>query len=228
MKKYTRLGILFLITLLTLSSLTVITLGDTTIEDSSFPADEGDFYKWTCTYSHPIYAGNTEKGSWWNITIERIYQGSYMTISNALIVNATVGQYVKGINYFSSYNEPFYLVYNNSLYFISTDTLLILPIPLNLTMVAYFIELDWSVDCTVDGNTLIVDWGSETIDKYNYDSHGFASSLTREINNSKYLEYSLIGAGGQEIPYGNYYIIASIVSVAFMVIFVKKRFKINW
>jgi len=226
MKKYAKLVILFLTTLLVLNSLTTITLGDTTIEDSRFPADEGDFYKWTCTYNHPNYTGYFEKGSWWNITIERIYQGSYMAIPNVLIVNASLGAYNKAQNSHSYYNEPFYLVYNNSLNFMETDYFPIVPVPLNLTFIHNFIELKTLLDCTIEGNTIIIDWGSGTIQKYTYNSHGFATSFIQEINNTKYLEHSLVSTGGLEIPYGNYYIITGIVSVAIIVIFVKKRLKI--
>ncbi len=133
------------------------------------------------------------------------------------------------MNFTSYINEPFYLVYNKSLNFIDLDSLFILPIPLNLTMVASFIELNWGKNCTINGNTLIVDWGLGTgiIQKYNYDSHGFATSLIQEMNGTKYLEYSLISVGGQDIPFGNYFIIPSIISIGLIVIFMRKRFKIK-
>ena len=226
MKKYTKLGILFLTSLLMLSPLTILALGDTTIEDSSFPADEGDIYKWTCTYSHPSYT-DIEKGSWWNLTIERIYQGSYMAIPNALIVNATKGSYNKGQNSYSSSNEPFYLVYNKSLNFMETDYFPIVPIPLNLTFIHNFIELKTLLDCTIEGNTIIIDWGSGAKQKYNYNYRGIATSFIQEMNYTKYLEHTLVSAGEQEIAYGNYYIIISIISVAIIVIFLKKRFTIK-
>jgi len=223
MKKYAKLVIVFLTTLLALNSLMTITLGDTTIEDSSFPADEGDLYKWICTYSHPYFTGVIEKGSWVNVTIERIYQGSYMAIPEALIVNATIGKYNKTANYYSTYNEPLYFVYNNSLNFMETVTFLVVPVPLNLSFIHNFWETKIGKDCTIEGNTLIVDWGSGTIEKFNYNSHGFAASFITEMNNTKYLEHSLVSAGEQEISYGNYFIIVGIVSAGIISIFLRKR-----
>jgi hypothetical protein len=222
-----KIGIFFLTFLLAFSPLTMLSLGDTTIEDSSFPADEGDFYKWICTYSHPLYT-DMEEGSWWNITIEKIYQGYYMAIPNALIVNATLGTYHKNLNYHSSDNVPVYLVYNKTLNFMETDYFPIVPIPLNLTFVLKFAELKTGLNCSIEGNTLIIDWGSGAKQKYNYNSKGITTSFIQEINYTKYLEHTLVSASVQEISYGRYYIVAGIISIAIISIFLKKRFKIKW
>lgn len=224
MKKYKIIAIFCLGTLITLSSLPLIAMSDTTIGESTFPADEGDFYKWTCTYCDPLYTPTIGEGSWVNITIEKIYQGSYMAITNALIVNVTAGQYLKGTSSHFSYNDPTYVVYNKSLPYFE-GSLWIIPIPLNLTLISEFYELIEGRPCTVDGNTLIIDWGSGTLEKRNYNSNGFTISRSLEINDTTIAIYSLEEAKEPIIHFGSYYLGFSIIGVAIITLIVKKRFK---
>ena len=224
MKKYKIIAIFYLGTLITLLSLTPIVISDTTIGESTFPADEGDFYKWTCTYCDPLYTPSIGAGSWVNKTIEKIYQGSYMAISYALIVNVTSGNYFKGTNTHSSHNDPTHVVYNKSLPYFE-GTLWIIPIPLNLTLISEFYELIEGYPCTVDGNTLIIDWGLGVLEKRNYNSNGFTTLRSVEINDTTITIYSLEGATGPIIHFGSYYIGFSIIGVAIMTLIVKKRLK---
>jgi len=221
MKKLTNLGLIFLTTLLGLSCLITITRADTTIGSSTFPAENGDFYEWICTSCDPMwdYIG---VGSWLNVTIDNIYQGSHMAVPYALIVNATTGQYIKGQNLYSLYNIPDYLVYNATLNYIYLDHKLILPIPLNLTLVKEFVE-NQGTNCSVVGNELVVDSGLGRVDTYTYNSAGFATKIKATLNSSSFV--FKLGGTGALIPFGGYFVYPSIITVAVIIVIGRKRFK---
>ena len=230
LKKNTKRVIFCLISLITMSALIPITKGDpTTIEDSTFPASDGEYYQWTCTYCIDSFDGNIGEGSYFNVTIGTIYQGSYMAISHALIVPAIAGTYYKGLDSHSVDIVSYYCVYNASLQYIYLPFNLappfILPIPLNLTMIAEHFISNWGAPTIVNGNSLIVDMGGGYIQTFNYNSNGFCSSWTYDINGEQLLKYILGGGDGDgAIPYGNYFIIPTVISIAIIVIFIKKRY----
>ncbi|GAG80656.1 unnamed protein product, partial [marine sediment metagenome] len=65
-----------------------------TIGDSTFLADEGDIYTWKCTYCSPNWSTFLGVGSQVDVNINRIYQGSYMGVGQALIVDVTLNYYI--------------------------------------------------------------------------------------------------------------------------------------
>ncbi|MFX1316312.1 MAG: hypothetical protein ACFE9T_10645 [Promethearchaeota archaeon] len=233
MKKYTKFVIFCLISLIAMSALIPITRGDsTTIEDSTFPASDGEYYKWTCTYCNDSFDVYIGEGSYFNVTIGTIYQGSYMAISHALIVPAIAGTYYKGVDSHSSDIVSYYCVYNASLHYIYLPFNLappfILPIPLNLTMIAEHFISNWGAPTTISGNSLIVDVGSGSIQTFNYNSNGFCTSYTLDIYGEQVLKYSLgEGEGDGAIPYGEYFIVPTVITIGIIVIFIKKRYSIN-
>ncbi|MFX1296136.1 MAG: hypothetical protein ACFFD2_14965 [Promethearchaeota archaeon] len=234
MKKYSKIGIFCLISLIGLSALTPLTVGEpTTIEDSTFPASDGEFYQWTCNYCNDSFDEILGEGSYYNITIGTIYQGSHMAIPNALIVPAIFGTYFKASDTHYLENVPDYCVYNASLQYIYFPFALvppfILPIPLNLTMIAEFIESYWAKPTVVSGNSIIVDIGvAGQLFTFNYNSDGFCILFASEIGGELAYTYSLREGGGEEaIPFGNYFIVPTVISIAIIVIFIKKQHSIN-
>ncbi|MFX1314626.1 MAG: hypothetical protein ACFE9T_02090 [Promethearchaeota archaeon] len=219
--------VLLLSTIMILSFYSSNAFCDTTIGDATFPADEGDSYKWVVTYCHPMYNWILGAGSYLNVTIDAIYSGSYGPMTHALIINATVAQYFKGLDQYSVWDTPFYIVYNNSMHFLYAGWFgyTILPIPLNLTLAADFaISLGYSA--TVDGNTLTLEDDPGELDVYNFNSHGFVISAIEYENYTDTVvkfELSGVGADGGEISYGNYFLIYSISTVVCLIVIVKIR-----
>lgn len=228
MKNYTKIGIICIVCLMALLALTPVALGEpTTIGDSTYPASEDEYYRWTCTYCHPSADDYYGEGSYYNVTIGTIYQGSYMAITNALIVSAIWGEYLKGPDQHTSYIEPFLCVYNASLHYIYLEFPLIVPIPLNLTMIAEFMMAEWGGSAVVSGNAIVVTQYN-VVQIYNYNSDGFCTSLTWDSGGERMLTFKLGGGGGgDEIPFDNYFIIPTVITIGVIVIFVKKRRSIN-
>lgn len=226
MKKIENIGILFLATLLPLSFLSTIGIGASTVGNSTVPVYEGDFYRWNCTYCDPYFDPVLGTGSWINVTIDQIYQGSYLGVPYALIVNATYGQYAKGPDIHFVNDADFYLVYNNTLNYLYLSRYFILPIPVNLTLVHDFIE-NGGNNCTVLGNDVAIDYGMGRVDTFTYNSNGFAYIMKSTVNSSTFIFSSESEGPDEKIPFGNYYIIPSIICIIVIVIISKKRlFKI--
>jgi len=85
MKKLMKITLLVLCTISFIFPFISSAAGATTQGDTTFGVDEGDSYIWTFTSGTPDI-----KGFKYNLTIEDIYNGSYMTI-DSYIIDATLG-----------------------------------------------------------------------------------------------------------------------------------------
>lgn len=227
MKNYTKIGIFCLACLVAFSALTPMAMATpTTIEDSTVPVSDGEFYKWTCTYAHPSGADGWEEGSWVNLTINSVYQGTYMMI-DVILIDATFAFFKNGSGNHSEYSSISYLAYNATLGFIELDWVLIIPIPIDLAMIALWCTVNIH-PTTVSGNSIIIDDGEGWVENYTFNSDGFCTSWTWEDSGERILTYELEsggggGGGGDEIPFGNCFIIPTVITIGIIVIFVKKR-----
>jgi len=234
MKKKSKFGIVFLTLFLTFSFVTPIAISDTTIGNSTIPVNEGSFYEWTCTYASSTLTGILEEGSWYNLTIESIGQGSYYVLTHALVINATLGMFVKGLNIHTNSYYAYFLVYNASLssvYYAWEP--LIVPDPTDLVLIKVFIEVDRGTPCYIVGNSMTVDLGSGSIMKYRYGAsdfgvNGILSSFQLIVNDTKQWEYRLTSSPGEgQISFGNYYLVITFICISIIALYTKKRFKIS-
>jgi len=227
MKKKSKFGIIFLTLFLSFSFLTPIAISDTTIGNSTIPVKEGDFYEWTCTYASSTLAGILEEDSWYNLTIDSIGQGSYFVLTHALVISATLGMFVKGLNLHSETNFPYFLVYNaslSSIYYAWEPV--IVPNPTDLVLVKVFIEVEWGVPCYIVTNTMTVDLGSGSIMKYWYSLTGLLGNFRLIVNDTIQWKFTLTSSpeGGQ-ISFGNYYLVITFICISIIALSTKKRFK---
>ncbi|MFW9874632.1 MAG: hypothetical protein ACFFG0_16115 [Candidatus Thorarchaeota archaeon] len=222
-KNNSKLIILIITTLSIISFLTPRGMCDTTIGISTIPVEEGDFYEWKLTYCHPNISAIYGDGSYLNLTIEMIEQGSYGPMADALIVSTIYGQYRKGNNTHISSYEANWLVYNATFNYLYIDNpLLFIPIPLNLTMVGESINAPYAID----GNIFTIFPGSGFELVYKFNSDGFASTIIAYYDSEIFGIYSLVGINGI-ISFGNYYILVSILAVICVVILVHKQQRIE-
>lgn len=215
---------IFCITLITLLVLPTNALCQTTIGDSTFPAEEGDFFSWKCTYSHPVYDWILGDGSYQNITVDNIYRGSASMggfIEYALIVEVTEGRYYAGLDQHDSWPESPYIVYNKSLNHLYLEDVInpIVPIPLNLSLIADSVGGDY----TIEGNTITLDYGSGEFKEYRFNSNGIATSWKYIENSTTAYIFKLENGEEEIIPAGFYFIIPSVSIVFCLVIIIKKH-----
>ncbi|MFW9878250.1 MAG: hypothetical protein ACFFG0_34650, partial [Candidatus Thorarchaeota archaeon] len=156
MKINKKIVILFCTTLVALSIFPSNALCQTTIEDSTVPVEEGETYKYICTYCDLNYSLTLGVGSYQNLTVDNIYQGTYMTIPNALIIDVTLGSWNKPEDLHDNVIIPSMIVYNSTLRYIYYDCFLFMvPTPINFTMVCESIESEWGGTCNFTGNQII-------------------------------------------------------------------------
>ncbi|MFX1315294.1 MAG: hypothetical protein ACFE9T_05485 [Promethearchaeota archaeon] len=220
MKKISNLLILIICTLSIISFLTPRAVCDTTIGNSTVPVEEGDFYKWKMTYCHPNYSSFWGVGSYINLTVETIEQGSFGPMTEALLISVTFGEYIKGLDVHGSVYFANWLVYNATLHYLYIEDLLfIVPIPLNLTLVA---EAWGEPIYTIEGRTYTTNPGSGYDVIFKFNSDGFVTNYIRYYEGEKLYEYTL-GGGEEEIPFGNYFLLVSIIAIISVILIIKKQ-----
>ena len=198
----------------------------TTIGNSTLQADEGDVYTWEMTYCHPALNASLGIGSYMNLTIEDIGQGPYLSITHALLVNATIGYFHLNPNSHLTFYRENYFAYNatlhyfNSLYF----ACLIIPTPLNLTMISDFLETH-GYTCTIAGNTIIAENISDEVLKIKYNSTGHMISYSFSEAGVLGFVYGPNESGGDSISFGYYFLISTIVGTLALIYIEKKKIK---
>ncbi|MFX0027401.1 MAG: hypothetical protein ACFE8M_13445 [Candidatus Hermodarchaeota archaeon] len=220
MKNHTKIGIFCLACLMAFSAITPMVHGGITIEDTTFPADVGTRYEWSYEQT-PAYVGYKM-----GFTADSITQGVHNSIES-LIVHATFEEYSPITKTWEIY-EPsgFYLAANETqdyLYFGDMAHWLpfVIPTPINLTLVASALDLVIFADSySIDGNTITFNLGP-LIDKFTFNDNGFLS--VAEVYDMGELSLRLVYDEGSKIPFDNYFIIPTFVTIAIIVIFVKKR-----
>ena len=227
MKNYTKIGILCFVCLVAFSDLTPMAMAiPTTIEDSTVPVSDGEFYKWNCTYVRPSGYDGWEKGTWLNITINSVYQGTYM-MTDMLLVDATIRWFNNGSGIHGEYSDPSYFAYNATLSLIDLDFPFFIPIPINLTIIAAWYTVNIH-PTTVSGNSIILDDGEGWVETFIFNSDGFCTNWTTVNNSERIVTWEFVGGGGggvggEAIPFGNCFIIPTVITIGIIVIFVKKR-----
>lgn len=224
-----KIMLIFCTALIALSILPTNALCQTTIGDSTFPAEEGDFFSWKCTYSHPTYDWFLGDGSYRNITVDRIYRGSasiygWGFIEYALIVEVTQGKYLAGLDQHDSWAERPYIVYNKSLNRLYLEDTInpIVPIPLNLSLIADAVHC--TNTCTIEGNTITLPFsGPDNSMEYRFNSNGIATSWKYILNSTTVYIFKLENGEEQIIPSGLYFILPSVSTVFCLVIIIKKH-----
>jgi len=208
--KNKKIGLIIILTISILSTLSSNAISSTTLEDSSVGVEEGEVYSWQYNYVdfwlHPfVYArtGDTVK-----ITIEKIYRGAYQSINHALLMNVTIEENISSQGITTS-NRPVNVVYNKSLHFIRIEQYphnipfpMIIPIPLNLTLIAGYYE-SIGETCTIEGNTLIFETSGQpagNTDEFTFNSDGILTEYVFISNDNLIMRMVLIGPSGGGVP----------------------------
>jgi len=210
--KNKKIGFLIILTISALLFLSSNVVSSTTIGDSSVSVEEGEVYTWQWNYIlfwlHPLTS--TRAGDTVKFTIEKIYTGAYQSINHALLINITIEENTSGGTTIT--NRPVYVAYNKSLHFIKLQSHssipfpMIIPIPLNLTLIAGYYE-SLGKTCIIEGSTLIIVRPNMT-DEYTFNSDGILTEYVY-INNEN-LAMRMVLMGPSDLPL----IIIAVVSIA--------------
>lgn len=202
----------------------------TTQGDTTFGVDEGETLVWTATGGSPELIGYK-----YNITIEDIYNGTYMTVDSYLI-DVTMGEYNKTEDKWSiTIDDDFFVAANETQNFIEyTGTLsgaplwFIIPTPINLTMLGeYAVSTGFYTDYTVSGNRIELNeiMGIGTY-KLTYNSDGILTKHVTEFVGVVILVMVLGEGGGKDaIPYGYSFLIFTVIGTMALIYLVKRKTK---
>ena len=203
--KNKKIGFLIILTISVLSFLSTNAISSTTLGNSTVSVEEGEVYSWQWNYVdfwlHPfVYV---RKGDTIKITIEKIYRGAYQSINHALLMNVTIEENISSQGITTS-NRPVNVVYNNSLHFIRIEQYphnipfpMIIPIPLNLTLIAEYYE-SLGDTCMIEGNTLIFVRTNMT-DEFTFNSDGILTEYVYINNDNLLMRMVLMGPSGGDL-----------------------------
>ena len=202
----------------------------TTQGDTTFGVDEGETLVWTATGGSPEIIGFK-----YNITIEDIYNGTYLTVDSYLI-DVTMSEYNKTEDKWSiMINDDFFVAANETQNFLSyTGALMgaplwfIIPTPINLTMLGeYAVSTGFYTDYTVSGNRIDLNeiLGLGTY-KLTYNSDGI---LTKHVTEFFGVVLAVIvlgeGGGADAIPFGGYFLIFTVIGTVALIYLEKRKTK---
>ena len=197
-------------------------LSATTIGDTTFPADVGKTYTWKMTY--PSQA----KGYKFTFTSESIEKGVHNT-KEALMVNCTIRIYNPSLGWSTNVDNELYMAANTTQNYLAFEEywlyVVIIPTPINLTLVAEVLKsIEYAYNYSIVDNTIILNYGDEYSDEYTFNTEGF---LTTHVQKYEGVMTSklVLATGGDAIPFGNYFLIFTVISVIALVYLKKQKIK---
>lgn len=226
MNKFSKFSIIVFCSILAMSLFSSNAKCAVTIGNSTFHADEGDVYTLEMTYTHPAHNASYGVGSYANITIDDIGQGAYLSITHALLINATLGSFFINANMHQVSYIQNYIVHNATEHYFYSPTLalLIIPTPLNLTMICDFFETE-GYTCTIDGTKVTAEF-SDIIYTYKYNLTGHLTEYTFTENNELIFVLGSNGSdGASTISFGNYLLVFAIIGTLALIFLEKRKIK---
>ena len=189
----------------------------TTIGDTTFPADVGKTYTWKLTYP------SEAKGIKFTFTSESIEKGVHNTI-DALMVNCTMRAYYPMGNWITIFNNSLYMAANNTQNYLAFENYnypVIIPTPINLTLVA---EAMYDFNYSIVDNTIIENNISGIWYEFTFNTKGFLTKGILKQDGIMYIKF-VLATGGDAIPFGNYFLIFMVIGVVALVYLIKQKIK---
>jgi len=196
----------------------------TTIGDTTFPADAGETYTWKVTY--PSQA----KGYKFTVKCESIEKGVHNTI-DALMVNCTISYYSPSAGWNTEVDNELYMAANNTQNYLTFEEYgyypaVIIPTPINITLVAEVLEsIEFPDNYSIVGNTIILDHGNGYTAEYTFNTNGFLTTFVQKEDGEMSFKFVLDTGGEAAIPFGNYFLIFTVISVIALVYLKKQKIK---
>ena len=207
------------------------TLGEITLGDSTFPLDKDESITWkSVNATEPYY----EEIEFIRFSATDVYNAS-LNGNRYMIVNYTLWVYHNFAWIPKSLEDvnAFYLSYNSSLNFLNWSKVvyleayvLVVPIPLNLTLISSAIIDKGFLNSSINGNKLILDYNFSTVEA-TFNSQGFATTLEKKTNNTTIFKWELITDDIIIIiPLDNYFILFIIIGIVSILMIERKKIKI--
>lgn len=203
--------------------------GETTIGNSTFPAEEGKSFRWNTINTTESWYKDVE---FVQVKVINIYNDTFDS-KDCMIVNYTLEFYHK-YAWIPQYTNSFYLAYNNSLNFLNwseegykNGNLYIFPTPVNFSLIGDAIEKAGFFNYSVDNNKLILDDGNLTIVELTINTTTGISEVINKIYNSTIMYRLELNRNKiiVIIPSGTYFLFFTSLSIVTILYLEKKKIK---
>ena len=206
--------------------------GNTTLGNSTFPSENGDYYIWRCTNST---GDNHNIGDLTKFIVEFIYNETFEG-TPSLIVNYSIEEYdIIGGDWIRNQDNMFYMAYNRSLNFLNWSSIsyrganmYLIPTPIDLTLVGDAIKSAGILNYSIDNNKLILDDGNLTTVEITMSTLGISTIIESITNGSTVYKWEL----NEDnviiiIPIGNYFLFFGALTSSIYLIRVKRKLDKN-
>ncbi|TFG15950.1 MAG: hypothetical protein EU531_07900 [Promethearchaeota archaeon] len=219
---------------------TPLSLSQITIYDSSFPLEQGKSIRWeTINATEAPYTDFP----YIRFRVNDLYNDTWYDGYNSLIVNATI-EFYHNFGWVAEFENSFYLAYNYSRNYLNWSEIaylhalpLIVPTPVNLTLIGDAIENLGILNYSYIGSTLLLDYQNTTTVEITYNSKGISTIIEKVTNMTTMYRWELVESEVVVvIPFTNYFIVATIIASISLIWFEikvkknhfkQKKFKIN-
>ena len=209
--------------------------GQITVYDSTFPLEQGESLRWeTVNATESPYTGFP----YIRFTVTDIYNDTWSDGPNCLIVNYTLAYYHNFVWIYEQENT-FYMAYNFSQKYLNWSEIayqdalpLIVPTPVNLTLIGDAIESLGPLNYSFSDSTLFLDYRNSTTVEITYNSNGISTIIEKITNMTTIFRWELVESEVVVVvPFGNCFLFATIIASISLVWFklkkVKSHFKIE-
>lgn len=231
--KYKRFLTIVIASIIFFYAILPTSLGEITLGDSTFPLEKDESIIWkTVNATEPYY----EEIEFIRFTATDVYNESFNE-NRYMFVNYTLEFYhnFAWIRKSLEDENSFYLSYNSSLNYLNWSKivyfeayLLIVPIPINLTLISDAITSEGFLNTTIyeNNNKIILDYYNSTLIEVTFNLEGISTIIEKKTNNTTIFRWELIT---DEIiiiiPFENYFIWFIIISIIFVINVEKKKIK---
>ena len=211
-----------IITLVLISSLLICTsiipssLSQITIYDSTFPLEQGESIRWETV--NATEAPYTEF-QYIKFTVDDLYNDTWSDGPNSLIVNSTI-EFYHNFLWVAEFDNSFYLAYNFTENYLNWSNVayqyalpLIVPLPVNLTLIGDSIEAAGPLNYSFTDSTILLDYQNTTTIEISYNSDGISTIIEKVTNMTIIYRWELVKSEVVVIiPYTNYFILIAVVT----------------
>ncbi|MFX1316989.1 MAG: hypothetical protein ACFE9T_14095 [Promethearchaeota archaeon] len=197
-------------------------ISDTTIGNTTISADVGKTYTWKMTY--PSEASGVK----FAYTFESIEKGVHNTV-DALLAYCTIQVYYPGLGWNTWVNNTLYLAANETQKYLAFGSSMggpvVIPTPINLTLVAETFDEFFVSNSSIVDNTIIFNYINGNTYEYTFNTEGFLTIGIAKEGGIMVSKWVFDTGDKDEIPLGNYFLIFVIISVIALVYLKKQKIK---
>ena len=191
-------------------------LSQITIYDSTFPLEQGESIRWETINATEVPYTEIQ---YIRFTVNDLYNDTWSIGPNSLIVNSTI-EFYHHFGWVAEFENSFYLAYNYSMNYLNWSNVayqfalpLIVPTPVNLTLVGDAIEDSGILNYSFIDSTLLLDYQNTTTVEITYNSDGISTIIEKITNMTTIFRWEIVESEVVVvIPFTNYFLVITVLT----------------